>query len=141
MKLKKSEIKKYQLFSIAFFGLFLIGFIFPWFDALGIQIVSGTIIISRFFPFGLIAVLFFIVLNLVAIIFKNNVYIHIANLYPPIALALLSFQLIGKYDEFTLSYGFYISMISLALSFFFSFLNILYLKERARNPFHQTKCI
>lgn len=134
MKLKNLEIKKYQLFSIAFFGLFLLGLIFPWFDALGIQIVPGTLILSSFFPIGLIAVLSFIALNMVTIIYKNNVYIHIANLYPLIVLAMLTLRLIGKYDEFTLSYGFYISMIALALSFAICVANILCFKRKCNSP-------
>ena len=129
MKLKNLEIKKYQLFSIAFFGIFLIGLIFPWFNALNISVVKGLIIISKFFPFGLIAVIAFVTLNLVTIIFKNNVCIHMANLYPPIALSLLAIKLIKSYDEFTLSYGFYISMIALALSFAFCVANIICFKR------------
>ena len=130
MKFKNLEIKKYQLFSIAFFGIFLIGLIFPWFNALNISVVKGLIIISKFFPFGLIAVIAFIILHLITIVFKNNVYIHMANLYPPIALALLALKLIGDYDEFTLSFGFYISMTALALSFAFGVANIICFKRK-----------
>lgn len=131
MKLKKLEIKKYQLFSIAFFGAFLIGLIFPWFNALDIKIVPGTLILSALFPFGIIAVFAYIALNLITVIFKNNVYIHIANLYPIIVLALLTLRLVGKYDEFSLSYGFYISIISLALTFIFSVANIICFKKES----------
>ena len=127
----KLKIKKYQLFSIAFFGAFLLGLLFPWFNALNINIVHGALILSAFFPIGIITVIAFIALNLITIVFKNNVYIHIANLYPLFVLALLTLQLVGKYDEFSLSYGFYISMISLALTFVFSVANIICFKKES----------
>lgn len=128
----KLEIKKYQLFSIAFFGAFLISLIFPWFNALNITSASGTIVLSAFFPIGLIAVAAFIALNFITVVFKNSVYIHIANLYPLVVLALLIMRLVGKYDEYSFDYGFYISMISLAFSFSFSIVNILFF-EKAGN--------
>lgn len=131
MKFDKLEIKRYQLFSIAFFGAFLIGLLFPWFNQLDIKVVSGTLILSSLFPIGIIAVAAFSVLNFITIVLKNNIYIHIANIYPLIVLALLTLRLIGKYDEFSLSYGFYISIISLALSFIFCVANILCFERKS----------
>lgn len=127
----KLEIKKHQLFSIAFFGVFLIGLFFPWFDALGIKVISGTLILSSLFPIGIIAVVAFSVLNFITIVLKNSIYIHIANIYPLIVLALLTLRLVGKYDEFSLSYGFYISLISLALSFIFCVADILCFERKS----------
>lgn len=131
----KLEIKKYQLLSIAFFGAFLIGSIFPWFNALDIKIVSGTLILSALFPLGIIIVIAFIALNFITIVLKNSIYIHIANIYPLIVLALLTMRLVGKYDEFSLSYGFYISVISLALAFIFGIMNIIFFKNEIIRSF------
>ena len=126
----KFEIKKYQLFSIAFFGAFLISLFFPWFNIMDISVLSGTLLLSALFPFGIIAVTAYIALNLIAAAFKNNSYIHIANLYPLIALMLLIMQLAGKYNEYSLSYGFYISIICIALAFIFSIVNIAFFEKK-----------
>lgn len=125
MELKNLEIKKYQLFSIAFFGLFLIGMFFPWFDATGLKTVQGTLVLSSLFPAGIVAVILFFGINFIAIIRKSSIFIHGLNLLPLAALALLTVRIFAKYDEMPLGYGFYISTVSLALAFLFCFLNVL----------------
>lgn len=125
MKFENLEIKKYQLFSIAFFGLFLIGVFFPWFHEAGLKTVRGTLVLSSLFPAGIVAVIIFFGINFMAIIRKSSIFIHGLSLLPLVALALLTVRIFGKYDEFPLGYGFYISVVSLALAFLFCFLNVL----------------
>ena len=131
MELKNLEIKKYQFFSITFFGLFIIGTFFPWFDATGLKTVQGTLILSSLFPAGIIAVFIFFGLNFVAIIRNSGVFVHTLNILPTVALALLTVRLVAKYDEWPLGYGFYISVVSLALSFLFCFLNVLFFQHKS----------
>lgn len=130
MKFENLEIKKYQLFSIAFFGLFLIGVFFPWFHEAGLKTVRGTLVLSSLFPAGIFAVILFFGINFMAIIIKSNAFIHALNVFPLIAIALLTVRILGKYDEFPLGYGFYISVVSLALAFLFCFLNVLCFKRK-----------
>ena len=131
MELKNLEIKKYQFFSISFFGLFIIGTFFPWFDAQGLKTVQGTLVFSSLFPAGIIAVFIFFGLNFIAIIRKSGVFVHTLNSLPLVALALLAVRIVAKYDELPLGYGFYISTVSLTLSFFFCFLNILFFQHKS----------
>ena len=134
MELEKSEIKRYHFFSIAFFALFLIGMFFPWFSAIGTKVIQGTLILSSLFPAGIIAILIFLGINFIAIMQKNNVFICMFNTLPLASLALLTMRLVAKYDEMPLGFGFYISIISLALSFLFCFLNILYFESKSNAP-------
>lgn len=121
----KLEIKKYQLVSMFFFGIFLIGLFFPWFNDIGLKVINGTLLLSSLFPYGIILVLIFLGINFIAITLKNSIFFHVLNIVPLAALALLSLRLVAIYDEMPLGYGFYISMISLALTFVFNVVNIL----------------
>ena len=119
------QIKKYHLISLLFFGMFLIGLFFPWFSDIGLKVVHGTLLLSSLFPAGIIIVLIFLGINLFAIMQNSRVFIHLLNILPLAALALLSLRLVEKYDEMPLGFGFYFSMISLGLTFVFSIVNIL----------------
>ena len=108
-----------------FFGVFLIGLFFPWFSDIGLKVIHGTLLLSSLFPYGVILVLVFLGINLITITRKSRIYLHAINILPLTALALLSLRLVAKYDEMPLGFGFYISMISLALTFVFCIVNIL----------------
>ena len=127
----KIEIKMYQLLSIFFFGIFLIGLFFPWFSDIGLKVIHGTLLLSSLFPYGIILVLVFLGINLITITRKNRIYLHAINILPLAAFALLSLRLVTKYDEMPLGFGFYISMISLALTFVFCIVNILRFKKNS----------
>lgn len=121
----KIQIKKFNLISMIFFGTFLIGLFFPWFSDVGLKVINGTLLLSSLFPAGIIIVLIFLGINLFAIMQNSRVFIHLLNILPLAALALLLLRLVEKYDEMPWGFGFYISMISLGLTFVFSIVNIL----------------
>lgn len=122
--MKNLYSSKYQIISLVFFAVFFISLFFPWQYAPGVKIRPGTLILSSLFPIGILAVAVFIIINIITIAKANKLYLHIINLTPLVVLFALSIRMHLHLDE-AVGIAFYVSIISLMLSFVFCLVNII----------------
>ena len=123
-RIKLRQIK-YQIVSIIFFTIFFISLFFPWQYAPGLKIREGTLVLSSLFPIGILAVAVFVVINIITIVKNSKLYLHLINLVPLIVLFILSIRMHLHLDE-NVGAAFYISIISLVLSFIFYLVFIIF---------------